>query len=129
MDQKNNKQMTSSNFGKWGWSIILYAFLLYYFMTGLSADAMNVIPDAYAGAYGLDRNLLLSFAIPAGIVGVIGGVFFGRLCSRNRYPRYDPAAVCHKEMQGKTGLTSFFYKLSKEGCRKRSGSPSFVVET
>ena len=74
MDQKNNKQMTSSNFGKWGWSIILYAFLLYYFMTGLSADAMNVIPDAYAGAYGLDRNLLLSFATPAGIVGVIGGI-------------------------------------------------------
>ena len=82
MNQEKNKQMTSSNFGKWGWSIILYAFLLYYFMTGLSADAMNVIPDAYAGAYGLDRNLLLSFATPAGIVGVIGGIFFGRLCMK-----------------------------------------------
>ena len=82
MNKNENKQMTSSNFGKWGWSIILYAFLLYYFMTGLSADAMNVIPDAYAGAYGLDRNQLLGFATPAGIVGVIGGVFFGRLCMK-----------------------------------------------
>ena len=82
MNKNNNSELTNSRFGKWGWSIILYAFLLYYFMTGLSADAMNVIPDAYAGAYGLDRNQLLGFATPAGIVGVIGGVFFGRLCMK-----------------------------------------------
>ena len=84
MDKTNKDQYTNSNFGKWGWSIILYAFLLYYFNTGLSADAMNVVPDAFAGAYGMDRNLLLSFATPAGIVGVIGGIVCGRLCRRGR---------------------------------------------
>lgn len=82
MDKTNKDQYTNSNFGKWGWSIILYAFLLYYFNTGLSADAMNVVPDAFAGAYGMDRNLLLSFATPAGIVGVIGGIVCGRLCMK-----------------------------------------------
>jgi hypothetical protein len=45
---------------------------------------MNVVPDAFAGAYGMDRNLLLSFATPAGIVGVIGGIVCGRLCRRGR---------------------------------------------
>ena len=93
MNKENNNQLTNSKFGKWGWSIILYAFLLYYFNTGLSADAMNVIPDAYAGTYGLDRNLLLSFATPAGIVGVIGGIICGRICMKTGAKKLAAAAL------------------------------------
>ena len=76
----DNKQLTNSRFGKWGWSMIIYAFLLYYFYAALCVDSMNLYPDTFAGFYGMDRNLLLGFATPAGVIGVIGGVVFGRIC-------------------------------------------------
>ena len=76
----DNKQLTNSRFGKWGWSMIIYAFLLYYFYAALCVDSMNLYPDTFAGFYGMERNLLLGFATPAGVIGVIGGVVFGRIC-------------------------------------------------
>lgn len=75
-----NNELTNSKFGKWGWSMIIYAFLLYYFSTGLVTDGMNLYPDAFQALYGMDRNTLLGFATPAGILGVIGGIVFGRVC-------------------------------------------------
>lgn len=75
-----DKQLTNSRFGKWGWSMIFYAFLLYYFYAALCVDSMNLYPDTFAGLYGMDRNLLLGFATPAGVIGVIGGIVFGRIC-------------------------------------------------
>lgn len=75
-----NNELTNSRFGKWGWSMIIYAFLLYYFSTGLVTDGMNLYPDAFQALYGMDRNTLLGFATPAGILGVIGGIVFGRVC-------------------------------------------------
>ena len=75
-----NNELTNSKFGKWGWSMIIYTFLLYYFSTGLVTDGMNLYPDAFQALYGMDRNTLLGFATPAGILGVIGGIVFGRVC-------------------------------------------------
>ena len=79
MGKPTNKQLTNSKFGPWGWSMILYAFLLYYFWAGLSVDALNVYPEAFAALHGWDPNVLLGFATPAGIIGVLGGIVFGRL--------------------------------------------------
>lgn len=78
--RKQGGELTNSRFGKWGWSMIIYTFLLYYFSTGLVTDGMNLYPDAFQALYGMDRNTLLGFATPAGILGVIGGIVFGRLC-------------------------------------------------
>jgi len=75
----DNKQLTNSKFGKYGWSMIIYTLLLYYFWAGLCVDALNVYPNAFAGLMGTDPNTLLGFATPAGIVGVIGGIIFGRV--------------------------------------------------
>ena len=75
----DNKQLTNSKFGKWGWSMVIYTMLLYYFWAGLSVDGMNVYTTAFANTYGMDSNVLLGFATPAGIIGVIGGILFGRL--------------------------------------------------
>ena len=75
-----NNELTNSKFGKWGWSMIIYTFLLYYFSTGLVTDGMNLYPDAFQALYGMDRNTLLGFATPAGILGVVGGIVFGRVC-------------------------------------------------
>lgn len=78
----DNKQLTSSRFGKWGWSMIIYTLLLYYIYAGLCVDSMNLYPDVFAGLYGMDRNLLLGLATPAGVIGVLGGVVFGRICMK-----------------------------------------------
>lgn len=75
----NKNQLTNSKFGKWGWSMIFYSFLLYYFWAGLAVDGLNIYPGAFAATYGLDYNKLLGFATPAGIMGVIGGIVAGRL--------------------------------------------------
>lgn len=79
MSNTSSKQLTNSKFGPWGWSMILYTFLLYYFWAGLSVDALNVYPEAFAGMHGWDPNVLLGFATPAGIIGVLGGIVFGRM--------------------------------------------------
>lgn len=75
----DNKQLTNSKFGKWGWSMIIYTMLLYYFWAGLSVDGLNVYTTAFANTYGMDSNVLLGFATPAGIIGIVGGILFGRL--------------------------------------------------
>lgn len=75
----NDKQLTNSKFGKWGWSMIIYTMLLYYVWAGLCVDGMNVYTNAFSKVYGMDSNLLLSFGTPAGLIGVVGGILFGRL--------------------------------------------------
>lgn len=61
----DSKQLTNNRFGKWGWSMIIYTLLLYYIYAGLCVDSMNLYPDAFAGLYGMDRNLLLGLASAA----------------------------------------------------------------
>lgn len=75
----DNKQLTNSKFGKWGWSMIIYTALLYYIWAGIGTDGLNLYPGFFSGVHGWDYNLLLGYATPAGIIGVVGGVLFGRL--------------------------------------------------
>ena len=72
-------ELTNSKFGKWGWSMIFYTALLYYFWSGIGSDGLNVYPGAFGALHGWDSNMLLGFATPAGIIAVIGGILFGRL--------------------------------------------------
>ena len=74
-----NKELTNSKFGKWGWSMIIYTALLYYFWSGIGSDGLNLYPDAFAKLHGWDSNQLLGFATPAGIIAVFGGILFGRM--------------------------------------------------
>ena len=78
----DNKQLTNSKFGKWGWSMIIYTALLYYVWAGIGTDGLNLYPGFFSAAKGWDYNVLLGFATPAGIIGVLGGVLFGRLVIR-----------------------------------------------
>lgn len=75
----DNKQLTNNRFGKWGWSMIIYTMLMYYFWAGIGTDALNLYPDVFAAKMGVEATTLLGFATPAGIIGVIGGVLFGRI--------------------------------------------------
>ncbi len=47
-----NKELTNSRFGKWGWSMILYTALLYYFWSGIGSDGLNLYPSAFAAMHG-----------------------------------------------------------------------------
>lgn len=75
----NEKQLTNSKFGKWGWSMIIYTALLYYVWAGIGTDGLNLYPGFFSAVNGWDYNVLLGYATPAGIIGVIGGVIFGRM--------------------------------------------------
>ena len=75
----NSKELTNSKFGKWGWSMIIYTALLYYFWSGIGSDGLNLYPDVFAGMHGWNPDVLLTFATPAGIIAVVGGILFGRM--------------------------------------------------
>jgi len=77
--RKLSTSLTDSRFGGWGWSMIIYSLLMYLFMSAISCDLQNLIPEAFAGVYGMDPNALLAYATPTSIVGIVGGFFFGRL--------------------------------------------------
>ena len=79
MDLNTKNVLTNSNFGKRGWSMIIYSFLMYYFWAGLAVDGLNIYTGAFAETYGMDPNTLLGYATPAGIIGVVGGLIAGKL--------------------------------------------------
>ncbi|MCI6020045.1 MAG: MFS transporter [Clostridiales bacterium] len=83
-NKKLSTSMTDSRFGGWGWSMIFYTMILYFFYAALTTDGMNLIPGAFAQAKGWDSNVLLSYATPAGILGLIGGFIFGRLVIKTK---------------------------------------------
>ena len=83
--KKLSKSLTDNRFGGWGWSMIFYTMILYFFYAAITTDGMNLIPSAFAEAHGWDANTLLSVATPAGLVGLVGGfVLAVWLLRRNR---------------------------------------------
>ena len=89
----NNKELTNSNFGKWGWSMIFYTALLYYFWSGIGSDGLNLYPSAFAAMHGWDSNQLLGFATPAGIIAVFGGILFGRMVMKTGIKKMSGCAL------------------------------------
>lgn len=79
MNKKLSTSLTDSRFGKWGWSMIFYAMIMYFLFAALSTDGQNLFPGAFAGVYGFDPNALLAYATPASIVGIVGGFLFARI--------------------------------------------------
>ena len=82
--KKLSKSLTDNRFGGWGWSMIFYTMILYFFYAAITTDGMNLIPSAFAEAHGWDANTLLSVATPAGLVGLVGGFVFGRLVIKTK---------------------------------------------
>jgi OFA family oxalate/formate antiporter-like MFS transporter len=80
----SDKRLTNSNFGAWGWSMVIFTFFLYYFWAGIGTDGLNLYPQAFGAMHGWNPNTLLGFATPAGIFGIIGGIVFGRLVLKLR---------------------------------------------
>lgn len=82
--KKYSTSLTDNRFGGWGWSMIFYTMILYFFYAAITTDGMNLIPDAFAAAHGWNATVLLSAATPAGLVGLVGGFIFGRLVIKTK---------------------------------------------
>lgn len=67
-----NSNNTKSNFGKWGWSMIFYCGIIYYFAAVLSTDTLNWFPSAFVAFRGWEENVVNLCNSMAGIGGWIG---------------------------------------------------------
>ncbi len=63
---------TKSNFGKWGWSMIIYCAISYYLAAALSTDALNWFPSAFQAYHGWGDTFADMCNTMAGIGGWIG---------------------------------------------------------
>lgn len=77
--RRHSNSLTDSRFGKWGWSMIIYAFILFFLYSGLTTDGLNLLPDMFAATYGWDTNTLLAYATPASLIGILGNLLFGQI--------------------------------------------------
>lgn len=68
----NSNNNTKSNFGKWGWSMIIYCAISYYLAAALSTDALNWFPTAFQAYHGWGESFVNTCNSMAGIGGWIG---------------------------------------------------------
>ena len=76
---------TKNNFGKWGWSMIIYCALSYYIAAALATDALGWYPAAFAAFRGWGDNmpnLCNAMVGVAGWISVIGAFVFSVLAAK-----------------------------------------------
>ena len=70
---------TKSNFGKWGWSMIIYCAISFYLAAAMSTDGLNWFPAAFSAYRGWGEkviNLSNAMAGIGGWIGVVAAVIF-----------------------------------------------------
>ena len=79
---KKEFNLTDNRFGALGWKIIVVVSLAFFFSTGITSDGLNVSVPAFVELHGWDREYLLTFSSIGGLVGVVGTILLGRLCTK-----------------------------------------------
>ncbi|WP_316859281.1 MFS transporter [uncultured Cohaesibacter sp.] len=59
-----------SNFGRRGWTMIVFSGLLFWINTGTTVDGLNVILGALSSTFKLDYNSMLAWATPATLFSI-----------------------------------------------------------
>lgn len=80
-----NSNNTKSNFGKWGWSMIIYCAISYYLAAVLSTDTLNWFPNAFVAFRGWDEsvvNLCNSMSGIGGWIGVAAAIIFSIMAAK-----------------------------------------------
>ena len=67
------KHSASSNFGRWGWWIIIYTAILMFLANGCQTDGLNLLVSKFAYVNGWDANTVLAMSTPCGLCGSGGG--------------------------------------------------------
>lgn len=65
------------NFGRKGWTVVIYQIIWFFFMTGMTVDGLNVIVPSIAAFRGWDPNTVLSLSTPASIIALFLCVLWG----------------------------------------------------
>ena len=76
---------TKSNFGKWGWAMIIYCAISYYMAAVLSTDTLNWYPSAFASLRGWGEgfvNLCNAMAGLGGWIGVAAAIIFSIMAAK-----------------------------------------------
>lgn len=76
------EELTKSNFGKKGWSLVLFCGLMLFFSTGTSVDGLNVTVEGLASLNNWSVPTLLGFSTVSGLVSIAGMFVFGLICDR-----------------------------------------------
>lgn len=96
MDSKSTK----SNFGTWGWSMIIYCAISYYIAAALATDTLNWYPAAFAAFRGWNpdemTNLCNAMVGIAGWISVLGAFVFSVLAAKkgSRWMAVLGNAIC-----------------------------------
>ena len=72
----------NSNFGPWGWFIILFALLSFMFAGNLIVDGLNITVCSVYRAAGWESGVLLSCSTVAGLVAIVGCVILSNCVCR-----------------------------------------------
>lgn len=79
----NTKPSTGMcNFGRKGWTVVIYQVVWFFFMTGMTVDGLNIIVPQIAAYRGWDPNAVLSISTPASIIALFIVVIFGGLAKK-----------------------------------------------
>lgn len=77
-----NTKSANSNFGPWGWFIILFALLSFMFAGNLIVDGLNITVAAFTELRGWESGVLLSCSTVAGLVAIVGCVILSNCVCR-----------------------------------------------
>ena len=73
------KTSASSNFGAWGWWIIVYTAILMFLANGAQTDGLNLLVSKFSYVNGWDSAQALALNTPAGYIALAVGVPLGWL--------------------------------------------------
>ncbi len=65
------------DFGRKGWTVVIYQIVWFFFMTGMTVDGLNIIVPGIAAFRGWDPNAVLSISTPASIIALFICVLWG----------------------------------------------------
>ena len=74
--------MTKSNFGAYGWLMILISGLLFLFCSGNTTDSLNLTVAAFAEKFGFDSNVILGYNTLCGYISIIGITVINRFMTK-----------------------------------------------
>ena len=79
-----NKKDTSlrSNFGAWGWFIIVFSFLSFMFAGNLIVDSLNITVGAFSALHGWKTGTLLTYSTVAGLIAIAGAGVLSKCVQR-----------------------------------------------
>ncbi|MDR0719437.1 MAG: MFS transporter [Treponema sp.] len=79
--------LTSSNFGSYGWFLVVYSIILFIFSSGLNVAGLNLTVQHFAKK-GWNYDLLLSFSTYGGYFSIITAPFLGWLMDKAGLQKY-----------------------------------------